>query len=73
MGVKKNVHIENWAGFRENCEHVFKFTRGAWAKFAVFGVAVPFVMYRAIVSEMVSSGSAPVIATARTVLEVLWL
>jgi hypothetical protein len=53
MGVRKNVHIENWAAYRENCEHVFKFTRGAWARLAIFGFAVPYAAYRAIIYELV--------------------
>jgi hypothetical protein len=55
FGTQKNVHIENWAAFRENCEHSFKFTRSNWAKFLVFGIGVPFLAYIAIAGEMVSS------------------
>lgn len=54
MGVRKNVHIEQWAGYRENCEHVFKFSKANWARFAVFGIAVPVGLYVWIASEMVS-------------------
>lgn len=53
MGVRKNVHIEEWAAFRENCEHVFKFSRANWARLAVFGFAVPAVAYYAITKELV--------------------
>ena len=53
MGVQKNVHIENWAGFRENCEHVFRFSRGNIAKFLAFGVGVPLALYYGIVTDMV--------------------
>lgn len=53
MGVRKNVHIEEWVARRENLEQYFKFTRGAWARFAVFGIAVPYFAYRSIVYEMV--------------------
>lgn len=53
MGVRKNIHIENWAGFRENCEHVFKFSKSNWARFAVFGVALPVAFYKLIVYELV--------------------
>lgn len=53
MSVRKNVHIESWAAFRENCEHSFRFTRGAWARFAVFGIGVPYAAYRLIIYELV--------------------
>lgn len=53
MGVKKNIHIEQWAAFRENCEYVFKFSKANWARFAVFGIAVPVGMYIAMTKEMV--------------------
>jgi hypothetical protein len=53
MGVRKNVHIEDWVAKRENLEMYFKFTKGAWARFAVFGIAVPYAAYQAIVYEMV--------------------
>lgn len=53
MGVQKNVHIENWAGFRENCEHVFRFSRGNIAKFLTFGVGVPLAIYYGVVTDMV--------------------
>lgn len=53
MGVRKNVHIENWAGLRENLEHTFKFSRSNWAKLAIFGIAVPFGFYKLIVNELV--------------------
>lgn len=53
MGVRKNVHIENWASFRENCEHVFKFSKSNWARLAVFGIALPVAFYRLIVNELV--------------------
>lgn len=53
MGVKKNIHIENWAGRRENLEHYFKYSRGNWARLAIFGVAVPVLCYNAIVAEFV--------------------
>ncbi|CDF33823.1 unnamed protein product [Chondrus crispus] len=52
MGVRKNIHIEEWAAFRENCEHVFKFSRGNWARLAVFGFAVPALAYYGITREL---------------------
>lgn len=57
MGVRKNVHIEEWASFRENCEHVFKFSKANWARLAVFGIAVPVGLYVWITKEMVSGDS----------------
>ncbi len=54
MGVRKNIHIENWASYRENCEHFFKFSRANWARFAVFGIIVPVALYKGIVTEFVS-------------------
>lgn len=59
MGVRKNVHIENWASFRENCEYAFKFSRANWARIAVFGVAVPICAYKLIVYEFVRCSSVP--------------
>lgn len=54
MGVRKNIHIENWASYRENCEHYFKFSRGNWARLAVFGIAVPIACYMGTVYQFVS-------------------
>lgn len=51
MGAKKNVHIENWASFRENCEHVFQVSLKNLGIFAVAGVAVPYGIYQAIINE----------------------
>ncbi|CAN8064361.1 unnamed protein product [Agarophyton chilense] len=56
MGVRKNVHIEEWASFRENCEHAFKFSRANWARLAVFGFAVPIGLYVWITKEMLCEG-----------------
>lgn len=53
MGVRKNIHIEEWASFRENCEHVFKFSKANWARLAVFGVGVPVLAYVLITKELV--------------------
>lgn len=55
MGVHKNVHIEEWVAKRENLEQFFKFTKGAFARFAFFGIAVPYGAYRAIIYELVRS------------------
>lgn len=52
MGVRKNIHIENWASYRENCEHYFKFSRGNWTRLAIFGFGVPIAAYLAITSEL---------------------
>lgn len=54
MGVRKNVHIEEWAAFRENCEHSFKFSRANWARLGVFGFAFPIGVYILISREIVS-------------------
>jgi hypothetical protein len=56
MGVRKNVHIEHFASYRENLEHVFKFSRGNWARLAVFGIAVPIFLYNAITGELETPG-----------------
>jgi hypothetical protein len=53
FGLRKNIHIENWMSFRENCELYFKFSRANWARFLTFGVAVPVLGYIAICAEMV--------------------
>lgn len=53
MRVKKNIHIENWVAHRENIELYFKFSRGNWAGFLVFGIGVPVALYAAITSEFV--------------------
>lgn len=57
MGAKKNVHIENWASFRENCEHVFQVSLKNLGIFAVAGVAVPYGIYQAIINEQVRLGA----------------
>lgn len=54
MGVRKNVFIEEWAGRRENLEHVFRYSKGNWARLAVFGIGVPLAVYHCTCSEMVS-------------------
>lgn len=56
LGVKKNVHIEEWASFRENCEHVFQVSLKNLGVFAVAGVGVPYCVYRAIIHEQVRCG-----------------
>lgn len=53
MGVKKNIHIENWAGFRENAEHYFKYNRSNFARLAIFGIGVPVGFYVWITKELV--------------------
>jgi len=53
MAAKKNVHIENWASFRENCEHVFEVSLKNLSIFGVAGVAVPYCIYRTIIDEQV--------------------
>lgn len=58
MGVKKNVHIENWASFRENCEHVFEVSLKNLGIFGVAGVAVPYCIYQSIIHEQVRLGVA---------------
>lgn len=60
MGVKKNIHIENWASYRENCEHYFKFSQANWRRLAVFGFAVPVLLYIGITNEFVSCSLLPV-------------
>lgn len=57
MGVKTNAHIEKWADVRQNAEYYFKFSRANWARFAVFGIAVPVGLYVAITKEMVMYSS----------------
>ncbi|OSX75292.1 hypothetical protein BU14_0242s0011 [Porphyra umbilicalis] len=51
MAAKKNVHIENWASFRENCEHVFEVSLKNLSIFGVAGVAVPYCIYRTVIDE----------------------
>jgi hypothetical protein len=53
FGTRKNIHIENWAAFRENCEYSFKFSRANWARLFVFGIGFPVLAYVAIATEMV--------------------
>jgi hypothetical protein len=53
FGTRKNIHIENWAAFRENCEYSFKFNRANWARFFVFGIGVPVLAYVVIATDMV--------------------
>lgn len=52
LGVKENVHVEKWAHMREHLELGFKFSKNA-GKLAVFGVAVPVLVYAACVGEFV--------------------
>lgn len=56
MGVEKNVHIENWAAFRENCEHVFKFSKANWARLFVYGFGVPIGIYFLTIQEFKTEG-----------------
>eukprot|EP00241_Pyramimonas_parkeae_P013607 CAMPEP_0114236046 /NCGR_PEP_ID=MMETSP0058-20121206/6599_1 /TAXON_ID=36894 /ORGANISM="Pyramimonas parkeae, CCMP726" /LENGTH=70 /DNA_ID=CAMNT_0001347897 /DNA_START=104 /DNA_END=316 /DNA_ORIENTATION=+ len=50
LGVKENVHVEKWAHMREHLELGFKFSKNA-GKLAMFGVAVPVLVYAACVGE----------------------
>jgi len=61
MSVKKNVHIENWASYRENSEHFIKWNGRTLLKMGVFGVVVPVLLYRAIVFDLstVEQGRGP--------------
>jgi len=64
MAAKKNVHIENWASFRENCEHVFEVSLKNLSIFGVAGVAVPYCIYRAIIDEQVCCRASALVGCA---------
>ncbi|KAL7578785.1 hypothetical protein ACA910_016010 [Epithemia clementina (nom. ined.)] len=45
MGVKKNVYIEEWGGFRESCEKRFEFTASDIPTFLITLVFFPLGLY----------------------------
>jgi hypothetical protein len=51
LDVHHNKYIEEWATKRENIEKVFKFNRASLSRIAVFGVVIPFVIYKVTVAE----------------------
>ena len=51
--IKPNEFIERHAAKRETIERTFRVTPKTFALFAVFGVVVPMVIYRACVKEFV--------------------
>lgn len=53
MEAHKNKFIEEWSSARENLEHNFRWTRRNLALVGIFGVAVPFLVYKGIVREFV--------------------
>ncbi|KAF6141756.1 hypothetical protein GIB67_027934 [Kingdonia uniflora] len=53
MEVNKNKFIEDWGSVRENLEHNFRWTRRNFAIIGIFGIAVPYLVYKGIVKEFV--------------------
>ncbi|GAA0156516.1 hypothetical protein LIER_14000 [Lithospermum erythrorhizon] len=51
MEANKNKFIEDWGAARENLEHNFRWTRRNFAIIGIFGVAVPYLVYKGIVRE----------------------
>eukprot|EP00854_Cymbomonas_tetramitiformis_P006154 gene6154-7379_t len=53
-GIKTNVHLENWAHYRETVELYFKWKKSL-PKVLVWGVVVPVITYGVVVSDFVSA------------------
>lgn len=54
MEANKNKFVEDWGTVRENLEHNFRWTRRNLAIVGIFGVAIPYLVYKGIVREFVS-------------------
>ncbi|KAL8265435.1 hypothetical protein R6Q59_023565 [Mikania micrantha] len=53
MEANKNKFIEDWGTVRENLEHNFRWTRRNLALVGIFGVAVPYLIYKGTVREFI--------------------
>lgn len=51
MEANKNKFIEEWGSVRENLEHNFRWTRRNFALVGIFGVALPYLVYKGVVRE----------------------
>ncbi|KAI7729587.1 hypothetical protein M8C21_022005 [Ambrosia artemisiifolia] len=51
MEANKNKFIEDWGTVRENLEHNFRWTRRNLAIVGLFGVAIPYLVYKGTVRE----------------------
>lgn len=54
MEANKNKFVEEWGTVRENLEQNFRWTRRNLALVGIFGVAIPYLVYKGIVREFVS-------------------
>ncbi|CAI0627999.1 unnamed protein product [Linum tenue] len=54
MEANKNKFIEDWGAARENLEHNFRWTRRNFALIGLFGIALPYLVYKGTVKEFVS-------------------
>ncbi|CAM0882690.1 unnamed protein product [Alopecurus aequalis] len=59
MEVNRNKWIEEWGAGRENLELNFRFTRRSLAIIGLFGIAVPFLVYKGIVREFDEDAGRP--------------
>ncbi|KAF3449215.1 hypothetical protein FNV43_RR09943 [Rhamnella rubrinervis] len=50
MEANKNRFIEEWGSARENLEHNFRWTRRNFFLVGLFGIAIPVLVYRGVVS-----------------------
>lgn len=55
LDVHKNKYVEDWGTARENLEKSFRFTRKNITLALIFGIAVPFITYKGITGEFVST------------------
>ena len=55
MEANKNRFIEEWGSARENLEHNFRWTRRNFFLVGLFGIAIPVLVYKGVVSEFVIS------------------
>ena len=55
LDVHKNKYVEDWGTARENLEKSFRFTRKNVTLALIFGIAVPFITYKGITGEFVST------------------
>ncbi|MFS7988312.1 putative NADH:ubiquinone reductase (H(+)-translocating) [Helianthus anomalus] len=54
MEVNKNKFIEDWGTVRENLEDNFRWTRRNLAIVGIFGVVIPYLVYKGSVREFAS-------------------
>ena len=58
LPVKPNKYIEDWGTYRENVEYTFKWNAASFGKIALFGTAVPSLIYVVAIKEFDNTDAA---------------